>query len=347
MLGQGNLSAESYIWATVRGIRSTGTSDHPSRHFVDVEVGVCCGSIRSVNRHSHLRLSPQPVRRSTGIKRWPIQRAVRAWIAWIALLAPVSAAQTLDCAECHDQPHIIVGTAHASVGCLTCHPHHNQFPHPQGIAKPTCTECHRDVAAQNRLGIHGRARAQGNQAAPDCVVCHGNVHQVQKVGTEAFRKSVPSICGMCHDQIYAKYEQSVHGKAASAGIVAAPVCSTCHGEHDIQPPTASTSPVNPLHIPQTCGRCHGNVALAREFNLPTNIMVSYQDSFHGLALRQARRRWRTVPRVMACMKFSLPPTRARLSILRISREPVANATRVLERALLSDAFTGLDGLSHR
>lgn len=120
---------------------------------------------------------------------------------------------------------------------------------------------------------------------PGCSVCHGDVHQVQRAGTEAFRKSIPSICGTCHGQVYARYRQSVHGKAVAAGIVAAPVCSTCHGEHQIQPPEVSTSPVNPRHVPETCGRCHGDVALARNFDLPTNVVVSYEASFHGLALK--------------------------------------------------------------
>lgn len=202
-----------------------------------------------------------------------------------ACFLPVAAAQALDCAQCHDQPHIIAGTAHASVGCLTCHRNHDQFPHPEGIPKPVCAACHQDVAAQNRLGVHGRARALGNQAAPDCAVCHGGVHQVQRTGTEAFRQTIPSICGKCHNQIYAQYEKSVHGKAVAGGIVDAPVCTTCHGEHQIQPPALSTSPVNAIHIPETCGRCHGDVALARKFDLPRGIVVSFEASFHGLALK--------------------------------------------------------------
>ncbi len=110
------------------------------------------------------------------------------------------------------------------------------FPHPEGVRKPACADCHSDVAAENRLGVHGRARAEGNQSAPDCAVCHGDVHQVQRTGTEAFRKSIPGICGACHSQIDAQYEESVHGRAVAAGIIAAPVCSACHGEHQIQPP---------------------------------------------------------------------------------------------------------------
>ncbi len=188
------------------------------------------------------------------------------------------------CSECHDQARKMAGTAHASLACLICHPGHRAFPHPVGIAEPECAGCHQNQSAENQLGVHGRARAKGNQAAPDCGVCHGGAHEVQKTGTEAFRESIPGICGMCHDQVLAQYQQSVHGKAAAAGIVAAPVCSTCHGEHGIQPPTSATSPVNPLHIPETCGRCHGNVQLAREFNFPRDTLVSYEASFHGLEL---------------------------------------------------------------
>jgi cytochrome b subunit of formate dehydrogenase len=90
---------------------------------------------------------------------------------------------------------------------------------------------------------------------------------------------------MCHDQAYAQYQQSVHGKAVAGGVVAAAVCSTCHGEHQIQPPAVATSPVNPVHVPETCGRCHGDVALARRFDLPSDIVVSFETSFHGLALK--------------------------------------------------------------
>ncbi|MEJ2219172.1 MAG: cytochrome B, partial [Gemmatimonadota bacterium] len=136
-----------------------------------------------------------------------------------------------------------------------------------------------------RLGVHGLARARGNEDAPDCEVCHGNVHEVKRTGTEAFRRSIPAICGQCHDTIYANYEQSIHGKAVARGIVAAPVCSSCHGEHEILAPSKSASPVHPTHIPQTCGRCHADVRITERFQLPRNPLISYEKSVHGLALR--------------------------------------------------------------
>jgi len=206
------------------------------------------------------------------------------------------------CSMCHDQPKTIMGTAHAAVGCQTCHPKHQVYPHPAGIPKPACASCHEEVAARYRLGIHGELSAAGNAAAPDCTVCHGNVHEVKLAGTEAFRQAVPKLCGTCHAGPFDQYEESVHGRAAARGIVAAPVCSSCHRAHMIQSPEAKTSSVFSTRIPETCGRCHGDVRLAAEFNFPRDSLVSYQNSFHGLALREGRE---TVANCASCHGYHL------------------------------------------
>jgi cytochrome b subunit of formate dehydrogenase len=218
-----------------------------------------------------------------------VKRKIFPFSLWVVLCALITVghahgAVKVDCAECHDQAKEIAGTAHATLSCTGCHKHHETFPHPPGIAKPSCTQCHADVAGRYRLSVHGLARAKGNGDAPECGDCHGDVHGVKRTGTEAFRKSIPGICGMCHDKVLAEYRESVHGKAVAEGIVAAPVCSSCHGEHLILAPSKSASSVSPSHIPRTCGRCHGDVRLAERFRLPTNIVVSYKNSVHGLAL---------------------------------------------------------------
>jgi cytochrome b subunit of formate dehydrogenase len=207
-------------------------------------------------------------------------------ILWVLIaVAHAEGAVKVKCAKCHDQAKEIAGTAHATLSCTGCHKKHETFPHPPGIPKPSCTHCHADVAGKYRLSVHGLARVKGNGDAPDCEDCHGDIHGVKRTGTEAFRKSIPGICGMCHDKVLAEYRESVHGKAVAEGIVAAPVCSSCHGEHMILAPSTGASPVSPSHIPGTCGRCHGDVRLTERFQLPQMTIVSYEKSVHGLALK--------------------------------------------------------------
>jgi len=228
--------------------------------------------------------------------------------------ATTPAEDAATCGACHDeQPKKIATSAHASMACSTCHPHHEEFPHPEGIPKPQCGSCHQRESRSYTLGIHGRERAKGNEAAPDCAVCHSAAHETQPAGTEAFRKNVPSLCGTCHGEIESQYEQSVHGQAVARGIIAAPVCTSCHGEHEIQPPKNPASTVNAAHIPETCGRCHGDVQLTRRFNMPRDTLVSYESSFHGLALKAGRE---TVANCASCHGIHniLPPEDPRSTI---------------------------------
>jgi cytochrome b subunit of formate dehydrogenase len=76
----------------------------------------------------------------------------------------------------------------------------------------------------------------------------------------------------------------VHGKALAQGVTQAPVCTDCHGEHSIQAPTNRASLVSPGNIRDTCGRCHGNVRLNNRFGMPADRVVSFDASFHGLAV---------------------------------------------------------------
>lgn len=90
---------------------------------------------------------------------------------------------------------------------------------------------------------------------------------------------------MCHGDVASAYSASVHGKAAARGVTQAPVCTDCHGEHSILPPSNIASTVNSRNIAATCGSCHGDVRLARRFGLPPDRLVSFEASFHGLAAK--------------------------------------------------------------
>jgi formate dehydrogenase gamma subunit len=100
---------------------------------------------------------------------------------------------------------------------------------------------------------------------------------------------VAQTCGACHTQIRDKYLESIHGQATKEGLQDAPVCTDCHGEHNILAPSNPMSPVNPARLStMTCGRCHGNILLTARYHLPANRMVTFEASYHGLALQEGR-----------------------------------------------------------
>jgi cytochrome b subunit of formate dehydrogenase len=204
----------------------------------------------------------------------------------LATLASADTPGSVDCGACHEQAQNIAKSVHAKVGCLTCHPGHETIPHPKGIPKPTCGQCHTSEASQYAESIHGQQFNSGNEAAPNCAVCHGDIHQVADTHTWAFKKSIPDLCGACHADIAGQYHASIHGQGLEQGIVDVPVCTTCHQAHLVLAPTNPSSPVYPTHIRETCGQCHGNVRLASQYGLPVNRLLTYDASFHGMMTKE-------------------------------------------------------------
>jgi cytochrome b subunit of formate dehydrogenase len=102
---------------------------------------------------------------------------------------------------------------------------------------------------------------------------------------------------MCHSDVVEQYRASVHGQALAKGISQAPLCTDCHGEHAILSPKNDSSPVAAGHIRDTCGNCHGNVQLSRKFGLPTDRLVTFDASFHGLASKSGNQ---TVANCASC-----------------------------------------------
>jgi len=202
------------------------------------------------------------------------------------LHAADKAAPAAECTSCHDQGQKLKKSAHKDLTCDTCHDSHEKYPHPANIPKPQCVTCHADQAGDYDKGVHGLARKAGNDSAPDCALCHGSAHEMQSPKSQAFRMAVPDTCGMCHGEVVEQYRASVHGKALANGVTQAPLCTDCHGEHKIIKHTSQASPVNAAHIRDTCASCHDNVRLTQKFGLPSDRLVSFDSSFHGLASRE-------------------------------------------------------------
>jgi cytochrome b subunit of formate dehydrogenase len=196
-----------------------------------------------------------------------------------------AAGPAVDCGSCHDQGQKLAKSAHAGLTCDTCHDGYNAATHPAGITKPSCDTCHADEAGDYALGVHGLARKSGNESAPDCSLCHGSAHELTDPKSQAFRVATPDTCGMCHSDVVEQYKASVHGQALARGITQAPLCTDCHGEHKIIKHTNEASSVNAAHIRETCGSCHGDVLLTRKFGLPSDRLISFDSSYHGLAAK--------------------------------------------------------------
>ncbi len=193
-------------------------------------------------------------------------------------------------------------------GCANCHgPIHSLKPHTDPDSTVhwskvalTCGRCHGGAALKEETqiplvrpveaylaSVHGRLVASGERGAV-CSDCHG-VHQILKgsnADSPTARANISKTCGRCHAEVLARYQESVHGVALARGNPDVPVCTDCHGEHRILSPGEADSPVFAINVPgETCGRCHGDARLSRKYGLTIGNVTTFEDSFHGLALR--------------------------------------------------------------
>ncbi len=117
----------------------------------------------------------------------------------------------------------------------------------------------------------------------DCVACHADLAGKELPHDEDLK---PAVCSDCHDQVAKLQAKSLHGQAAARGDALAPRCPTCHGNHAILPVKDPKSPVSPLQIPFTCGKCHSEGSpVQRERQIhQDHIIENYTESIHGEGL---------------------------------------------------------------
>lgn len=238
-----------------------------------------------------------------------------------ALLVAATARAALensDCYACHGDKELVRTNANRQVQslyvdakaydvsihgkslCTSCHADIKDVPHPDKLKPVSCAQCHGRkqetktpglqppvVAFAYEHSVHGLARANGVTKAAACADCHGK-HDIFRPTSSQSRlhwQQIPATCGRCHEKAYQDFGRSIHGKALAKGARDAPVCTDCHGEHTITAAKAETSRVSSGHIPETCGQCHGLERIATRYRLPSNVVQTYMQSFHGLALQ--------------------------------------------------------------
>lgn len=186
-----------------------------------------------------------------------------------------------------------VGSAHGKrLACVDCHTSlgGGVVPHPTRhyanrrayttMLYEACKRCHFDNYTRTLDSVHFKALRSGKAGAPVCSDCH-SAHYVHKPAVSRGRDS--AACGKCHEEIYKRYASSVHGQALlSANNHDVPSCTTCHGVHNIG--EASSNGFR-LVSTELCARCHADAKLMEKYGLPSNVLKTYLEDFHGRTVR--------------------------------------------------------------
>jgi formate dehydrogenase gamma subunit len=222
-----------------------------------------------------------------------------------------------NCGGCHDEAAAIytrhglgiVGTDSAVPTCTNCHGKHDILAVDDKASRVnilnlpmTCGICHEDEKFTTdqhirfkhpvrvySSSVHGRAAMGGRYSAATCNDCHstgGSAHMILSPGdvrSTINHFNIPKTCGKCHKYIEQDYWEGIHGELTLRGQVESPICTSCHGEHNILPVADPRSPVSAHRLAEvTCTPCHESAALNEKYELPTGRLHSYQDSYHGL-----------------------------------------------------------------
>ena len=206
-----------------------------------------------------------------------------------------------NCAACHDAAvKEYESTAHAkarkggnmvAATCTDCHGKHDILKSTEPASRThvakreaTCGSCHGNdavvqkahlpggnIVAQYHDSIHGKKTNSGTAdagKAPTCTGCHG-AHKIRgkmDADSRVSRENIAGMCGSCHQQVYSRFTNSMHGQMRQAGNSAAPTCIDCHSAHGIQ---SHTSVQWQVDVIKECGNCHGG------------LLTTYRDTYHG------------------------------------------------------------------
>jgi len=259
--------------------------------------------------------------------RNPIRRLTTVFILvafalLVGLLSatPAQAGETTEyCLSCHGNPDLSMNlpsgeelplyisadvldvSMHNQVGieCNACHTEIQTYPHPEleyqdkrELARAlyeSCQKCHSENYDKAKDSMHALVAEAGNLDAPICTDCHG-AHDVRDPAQP--RAHVSAICGQCHTSIYSEYRLSVHGDALiEESNPDVPVCTDCHGVHNIQDPRTQLFRVQ---SPDLCAGCHADPELMGKYNLPSNVYDLYELSWHGVDVSVYKARWPTI-----------------------------------------------------
>ncbi len=223
-----------------------------------------------------------------------------------------------NCAACHegsqeDYEISIHGKAlsegsQAAAYCSDCHGSHDILYSDNSESKTyhaklafTCGECHSrpdvirlfgrremDRVQTYLTSVHGKLLHEDPESnAASCNDCHGYHAILPAINSDSPLNvlNIPETCGKCHDEAHENYAKSTHWNSLKRGHYESPVCTDCHGEHEIESPEKKGELGNgALASTRICADCHSSETMMKRFGLDHRRLESYMRSYHGLAV---------------------------------------------------------------
>jgi hypothetical protein len=178
----------------------------------------------------------------------------------------------------HVDPDPFAQSVHRAIGCAGCHADIDLVKHRTAgkvIASArayklekteVCRTCHSGIFDKWDTSIHAAMVRAGSPAAPVCTDCHSPHAVIKDAATQI--DQVP--CKKCHEKIYTAFLGSMHGQALTASSdSSAPLCSSCHGAHDVKPTVLGEGPT------AACSACHADEVAVHQRWLP-NAALHFQ-----------------------------------------------------------------------
>lgn len=180
------------------------------------------------------------------------------------------------CVDCHE-PHEVRKIFYGEVSdaeCLTCH------------ARPDITMV-RDGKTVS-LAVDTLEMHDSKHRNITCAQCHTGTSPHLDRPCATVITTVD--CSICHGEVVETYATSIHGQLADRGDPQAPICTDCHGDHNIRDHRDPGSPTFPRNVPELCDECHvaGGVAAMRRADRGEECVADkYEMSIHGKGLLQS------------------------------------------------------------
>jgi cytochrome b subunit of formate dehydrogenase len=223
----------------------------------------------------------------------------------------------VDCGTCHEDVQAeysksmhglkFIHMEELAPHCWDCHTKHDILPSSNPKSSTyfqnlpnTCCGCHEKkseisddafkqpcVRAEYLKGVHGKLVSEGIDSAPTCNTCHP-AHEIRKridPLSTIYKLNILNTCGQCHIDALADYSESIHARALSHGVLESATCTDCHGEHEILHPDSAYL----VASHDACIKCHTDPELVRKYNLPSTVVSTYEDSYHGLSVHLGQR----------------------------------------------------------